>query len=343
MRVFDGHNDLLTQLFNTGNKDRFASGLPGHIDKPKLAAGGMVGGFFAIWVPSRGDLAALTAEMRKDTYDLPLPAQIPFDEAKEIALTEAETLVALQDAGHLTICTTTAQIRSCAETSKTAAILHLEGAEPIDPEFTMLDTLYDMGLRSLGPVWSRTTIFGTGVPFRFPSSPDTGPGLTAAGVELVARCNAKGILIDLSHITETGFWDVVKTSTAPIVATHSNAHALCPHSRNLTDAQLKAVGETGGVAGLNFATAMLRPDGKMLPEVGWEVMLAHLDHMMAKAGAESIALGSDFDGAVVPAGIQDASGLQNLVAAMERHGYDAALIEKICFENWMRVLDATWH
>lgn len=342
MRVFDGHNDLLTQLLNSGNAEGFSSGLTGHIDKPKLAAGGMVGGFFAVWVPSRGDLAALTAEMRKDTYDLPLPPQIPFDEAKEIALTEAETLVALQDAGHLTVCTSTSQIKSCAETGQTAAILHLEGAEPIDPEFTMLDTLYEMGLRSLGPVWSRTTIFGTGVPFRFPSSPDTGAGLTSKGIELVSRCNAKGILIDMSHITEAGFWDVVKTSNAPIVATHSNAHALCHHSRNLTDAQLKAVGDSGGVAGLNFATAMLRPDGKMLPEVGWEVMLAHLDHMMSKAGAECVALGSDFDGAVVPAGIQDASGLPNLVAAMERHGFAAALIEKICFENWMRVLDATW-
>ena len=343
MRIFDGHNDLLTKLLGSDDADRFATGLPGHIDLPKMKAGGMVGGFFAMWVPSPGDLAALTAEMRKDAYDLPLPPGIPFEQAREITLAEAQTLTELDQAGHLTICTSTPQIRACVDTGDTAAILHLEGAEAIDPDFEMLDLLYDMGLRSLGPVWSRPTLFGEGVPFRFPSSPDTGAGLTPEGVRLVERCNAKGILVDLSHITEAGFWGVANTSRHPLVATHCNAHAICPHSRNLTDAQLAAIGDTGGVVGLNFATAMLRPDGKMLPEVALDVMLAHLDHMMAQAGADAVALGSDFDGAVVPAAIKDASGLPRLIRAMEQHGYDAALIDKICFENWMRVLDATWH
>lgn len=343
MKIFDGHNDMLTQLFRSKDVSGFATGLPGHIDKPKLRVGGMVGGFFAIWVPSKGDLAALTAEMRKDAYDLPLPPQIALEEAQKVALEQAGYLIDLHATGDLSICTSTAQIRSCVDAGKPAAILHLEGAEPIDPDFAMLDQLYDMGLRSLGPVWSRPTDFGAGVPFRYPSSPDAGAGLTPLGVQLIERCNAKGIVIDLSHITEAGFWDVAKVSQAPLIATHCNAHALCPHSRNLTDEQLRAIGETGGVAGLNFATAMLRADGKMLPEVGLEVMLAHLDHMMAQAGTECVALGSDFDGAVVPAGIGDASGLPHLVAAMERHGYSSDMIEKICFENWMRVLDVTWH
>ncbi len=343
MKIFDGHNDMLTQLYRSKDVNGFATGLSGHIDKPKLRAGGMVGGFFAIWVPSQGDIAALTAEMRKDAYDLPLPPRIALEEAQEVALEQAGYLVDLQSSGELSICTTTEQIRACADAGTPAAILHLEGAEPIDPDFEMLDRLYDMGLRSLGPVWSRPTDFGEGVPFRYPSSPDTGAGLTPLGVKLIERCNAKGIAIDLSHITEAGFWDVAKVSQAPLISTHSNAHALCPHSRNLTDDQLRAIAETGGVVGLNFATAMLRADGKMLPEVGLGVMLAHLDHMMAQAGVDCVALGSDFDGAVVPAGIGDASGLPHLVEAMERHGYSSDMIEKICFENWMRLLDATWH
>lgn len=343
MNIFDGHNDLLTQFLKRDGSDGFDTGLPGHIDAPKMRAGGMVGGFFAIWVPSSGDLAALTAEMRKDRYDLPLPPPIDRSRAVKIALTQAGYLSALEAAGHLKICTSTADIRKSVREGIPAAILHLEGAEPIDPDFIMLERLFEKGLRSLGPVWSRPTQFASGVPFRFPSSPDTGPGLTPSGTLLIERCNAMGIAIDLSHITEAGFWDVARISKDPLIATHSNAHALCPHSRNLTDDQLAAIGDTGGVAGLNFATAMLRADGKMLPEVGLEVMLAHLNHMMAKAGSDSVALGSDFDGAVVPAAIQDASGLPHLVAAMERHGYDAGLIEKICFENWMRVLDATWH
>ena len=342
MKIFDGHNDMLTKMYHSKDPSGFATGLSGHIDKSKLAAGGMVGGFFAIWVPSQGDLAALTAEMRKDVYDLPLPPRIGLQEAQEVALEQAEYLIKLRDTGNLSICTYTKDIRSCVSEGKTAAILHLEGAEPIDPDFAMLDRLYDLGLRSLGPVWSRPTLFGEGVPFRYPSSPDTGAGLSTLGVQLIERCNAKRIAIDLSHITEAGFWDVTRVSQAPLIATHSNAHAICPHSRNLTDEQLRAIGETGGVAGLNFATAMVRPDGKMLPEVGLDVMLAHLDHMMAQAGTESVALGSDFDGAIVPAAIKDASGLPHLVAAMEHHGYSQDLIEKICFENWMRVLDATW-
>ena len=107
-----------------------------------------------------------------------------------------------------------------------APVLHIEGAEAIDPNFEFLDVLYEAGLRSLGPVWSRPNAFGHGVPFRCPSSPDTGPGLTDLGKELIGACNRLGILIDLSHLNERGFWDVAAISNAPLVATHSNAHAL---------------------------------------------------------------------------------------------------------------------
>ena len=107
-------------------------------------------------------------------------------------------------------------------------VLHLEGAEAIDGDLNFLEVLYAAGLRSLGPVWSRNNIFGHGVPFKFPASPDLGDGLTAAGEKLVSACNEMKILVDLSHITEKGFWDVARLSKAPLVATHSNAHALCP-------------------------------------------------------------------------------------------------------------------
>ena len=101
--------------------------------------------------------------------------------------------------------------------------------------FELLDVLHAAGLRSLGPVWSRPNMFGHGVPFRCPSSPDTGPGLTDLGKALIGACNRLRILIDLSHLNERGFWDVAEISNAPLVATHSNAHAVSPHSRNLTD------------------------------------------------------------------------------------------------------------
>jgi membrane dipeptidase len=137
-----------------------------------------------------------------------------------------------------------------------APVMHIEGAEAIDPNFEVLDVLYEAGLRSLGPVWSRSNAFGHGVPFLCPSSPDTGPGLTDLGKELIEACNRLGILIDLSHLNERGFWDVAAISNAPLVATHSNAHALSPHSRNLTDKQLTAIGETGGMVGVTSLPAI---------------------------------------------------------------------------------------
>src|SRR5262249_13192549 len=138
------------------------------------------------------------------------------------------------------------------EVGRVTVIMHMEGAEALSTDLSDLEEWYGRGLRSLGPVWSRPNAFGEGVPFAFPSTPDTGPGLTPAGRNLVNACNRLGILVDCSHLTEAGFWDVASLSLVPLVATHSNAHALCRSSRNLTDAQLDAIGESGGVVGINF-------------------------------------------------------------------------------------------
>ena len=149
--------------------------------------------------------------------------------------------------------------------------MHMEGAEAIGPDLDALYLFYDMGLRSLGPVWSRPTVFGHGVPFKFPGDPDTGPGLTDAGKDLVRLCNALGIMIDLSHMNQAGFEDVARLSTAPLVATHSNVHALCASPRNLTDRQLDQIRESGGMVGLNFAVGFLREDGMGSSDTGLDV------------------------------------------------------------------------
>jgi membrane dipeptidase len=223
-----------------------------------------------------------------------------------------------------------------------AAVLHIEGAEAIDAGLRSLEVLHAAGLRSLGPVWSRPNIFGHGVPFRFPSSPDTGPGLTAAGKDLVRFCNERQIAIDLSHLNERGFWDAAEISNAPLIATHSNAHALCASSRNLTDTQIAAIGKSGGMIGLNYANGFLREDGKWNADTPFETLLRHLDHMIAIAGEDSVGLGSDFEGARIPAVIGTVLGLPAFQEAMRAHGYGAAKIRKICFENWLRVLERTW-
>ncbi|MCB0016087.1 MAG: dipeptidase, partial [Anaerolineales bacterium] len=183
-----------------------------------------------------------------------------------------------------------------------------EGAEAIDPDFHALDVLYAAGLRSLGPVWSRPTIWGEGVPFRYPSTGDIGAGLTEDGKRLVKRCGEMGVMIDLSHLNEKGFWDVAELSPKPLVATHSNAYELCPHARNLTDEQLDAVKASDGMVGLNFAAGFLRADGQMRADVPLGQMIAHLDHMIGRMGEDHVGLGSDFDGAVIPEAIGDVAG-----------------------------------
>jgi membrane dipeptidase len=223
-----------------------------------------------------------------------------------------------------------------------AAVMHIEGAEAIDPDFRALDVLYAAGLRSIGPVWSRPTIFGEGVPFRYPATPDIGGGLSEDGKRLVKRCNELGIMIDLSHLNEAGFWDVAAISDAPLVATHSNAHAICPHTRNLTNKQLDAIAESDGMVGLNFAAAFLRADGQMRADIPLTTMLRHLDHLMDRLGEDRVGLGSDFDGALVPDKIGSAAGLGVLRGAMREHGYSEELIKKLAHENWLRVLKKTW-
>lgn len=135
--------------------------------------------------------------------------------------------MAMERSGALTICKTAAQIRETIAAGRIAAILHIEGAEPI-ADLDMLHVWHAMGLRSLGPVWSRPTAYGHGVPFAFPASPDTGPGLTPLGKDLVVECNRLRIMLDLSHLNEKGVDDVAALSDAPLVASHSCAHAVAP-------------------------------------------------------------------------------------------------------------------
>ncbi|MDE4132159.1 dipeptidase [Phaeobacter sp. QD34_3] len=342
--VFDGHNDLLLRI-HSGNvpfgQDGF-QGDGGHqIDLAKAKAGGFGGGFFAIYVPNETS-SMDDEEMNKPAYDLPLPEPVNWAEAARVAMSQAAILIRLEREGALRICRTTAEIRAAMEAGILAAVMHMEGAEAIDPEFNTLDVLYEAGLRSLGPVWSRPTIYGHGVPFRFPSTGDTGDGLTANGIRLIKKCNDLRILVDLSHLNEAGFWDVAKHSDAPLVATHSNAHALSTHSRNLTDRQLHAVRDSDGMVGLNFAVAFLRADGRMDDDTPIDRMIEHLDYLMEHLGEDRVGLGSDFDGAAVPAEIRTVAGLPALRAAMAARGYGAELITKLCHGNWLRVLDQTW-
>ncbi len=347
--VFDGHNDILLRLLRAPER-REAIWLTGegrgHLDLPRMKAGGFAGGFFAIYIPSppSADEPHYEEMMDHPPYAVPLPELIGAEAAQPVALALAGHLLWMERAsqGQFKICRSAAEIRDCLKHGVIAGIMHMEGAEAIDEGLDALYAFHAMGLRSLGPVWSRPTVFGHGVPFRFPSSPDTGPGLTEAGKALIRACNELKIMIDLSHLNEKGFDDVARISDAPLVATHSNAHDVTPSARNLTDRQLAMIRESKGMVGLNFATVFLRPDGKKSSDMGWEPVLRHLDHLLANLGEDHVGLGSDFDGASLPKGIGDVTGLPALQEAMRSHGYGEALIRKISHQNWLGLLERTW-
>ena len=347
--TFDGHNDLLLRLHqNPANREAIwlTGEGRGHLDLPRMQKGGFAGGFFAIYIPQppADQGAGYMAAMENPPYALPLGELIGEAQALPIALSMARQLLWMERSsqGAFKLCRTVDEIRTCLQAGIIAGIMHMEGAEAIDANLDNLYAFHAMGLRSLGPVWSRPTIFGHGVPFAYPSSPDTGDGLTEAGKRLVLACNDLHIMLDLSHINAAGFDDIARLSDAPLVATHSNAHAVTPSSRNLTDRQLAMIRESRGMVGLNFATSFLRRDGRQSPDMGWDDILRHLDHLLAHLGEDHLGLGSDFDGATLPQGIGDVTGLPALQQAMIDHGYGAALMQKLCAQNWIGLLDRTW-
>ena len=347
--TFDGHNDILLRLYHAP-ENREAIWLTGegkgHLDLPRMKKGGFAGGFFAIYVPSprENDGIDFQQVMENPPYRLPLPALIRDTEALPVALAMAGHMLWMErsSGGQFRMVRSVADIRDCMASGVIAGILHMEGAEAIGDNLDALHVFHAMGLRSIGPVWSRPTIFGHGVPFGYPASPDSGDGLTAAGKRLVRECNALRIMIDLSHMTEKGFDDVAALSDAPLVATHSNAHAITASTRNLTDRQLGVIKASGGMVGLNFATSFLRRDGRKSPDMGWQDVMAHLDHLLTHLGEDHVGLGSDFDGATIPQGITDVAGLPALHQAMLDHGFGATLMAKICHGNWLALLQRTW-
>jgi membrane dipeptidase len=339
--VFDGHNDALT----CEDHALIASGRHGgHLDLPRMREGGMRGGIFAVCVPSPEEWEMVT---REDGSIMARPfGPVPHADAAAYATAAAGRLFALERSGHVRLARCAADLDAAfAEDADgpPATVLHFEGAEAIDPSLEALETWYAAGLRSLGLVWSRPNDFGHGVPFAFPSSPDTGPGLTEAGVALFRRCAQLGILVDLSHLNEAGFWDVARLQLGPLVASHSAAHALSPCSRNLTDEQLDAIGSSGGVVGIVFATLFVRADFDEHADTPLSMIAAHARYIADRIGTEHVALGSDFDGAAIPATLGDVAGIPHLLEALSDAGFSDDELHAIAWRNWRRVLAAWWH
>jgi len=350
MPVFDGHNDTLVALHLPGDeapRSFFERSDRGHIDLPRALEGGFAGGLFGICVPPTPDMHSFLGSGPPPSdagYDVPLPPPLDHAYAKDMTVAVMADLFRLEteSGGRMKVVRTAREMQTCVEDGFIAAVLHFEGAEAIDDGLDALHAFYAAGLRSLGIVWSRPNAFATGVPFRFPGSPDTGSGLSDAGRELVRACNELGIMLDLAHLNERGFWDVAALSDAPLAVTHAAAHALCPSTRNLTDKQLDAVGASGGVVGVAFHVGNLRADGRQDADTPLSEIVRHVDYIARRIGIDHVAFGSDFDGAIMPAELGDVAALPTLVEAMRMHGFEESDLRKVTHENWLRVLEQTW-
>jgi membrane dipeptidase len=344
--IFDGHNDTLLRLGEEG-RSFFIESQNGHIDLPRAIRGGLAGGFFAIFSPdpSQEQLMKEHLVITETGYEVrPLPAiDPPFAQQWTISVTARLFRLERESQGRIKVVRTVAELVHCMQEGVLAIVLHFEGAEAIDPDLDALEVFYQAGLRSLGPVWSRPNAFGYGVPFKFPHTPDIGPGLTEAGLRLVRACNRLGILLDLSHLNEQGFWDIARLSEAPLVVTHAAAHALCPSTRNLTDRQLDAIKASEGIVGLNFDVADLREDAYQDANTPIAVMVRHINYLVEHLGIDCVGFGSDFDGGITVAQeLGDVAGLPKLIAALRGHGYDEIALRKLAHENWLRILRRTW-
>lgn len=353
VRVFDGHNDTLTQIRNAAADARrtfLERSTLGHVDLPRAREGGLAGGLFAIFTANPGWERVIRPMIGADGAAVPggrcvdLPPRLRRQAALAYTLSTMSDLFRLEAAsdGAVRVARSAGEVRRCHAEGRFAAVLHIEGAEAIDTRLEALDVLHAAGLRSIGIVWSRPNAFGHGVPFDFPRGPDTGPGLTPAGKRLVRACNELRVMVDVSHLNEAGFRDVARLSDAPLVASHSCAHALAPSPRNLTDGQLDAIRDSDGLVGINFHKGFLRADGDGDAQTSLGEIVRHARYVAERIGVRHVGLGSDFDGAQMPEDLPDASHLPALVDALRAGGFSEEEVREVAWENWLRVLEETW-
>lgn len=210
------------------------------------------------------------------------------------------------------------------ERGERAAVLAVENSDALEKSLYVLTHLYNIGVRSITLTHSTRSFAADGCEV------EGGGGLTEFGTQLVEKMNELGILVDISHINERGFWDTIERSQHPIIGTHNCCRALCDHPRNLHDEQLKALAEKGGVVGITFVPFFVADSDPTL-----DGLLDHIEHAIAVAGINHVGLGSDFDGGGDL--IQDATLLPQITAGLSDRGYDDAALEKFLGLNWLRV------
>lgn len=307
--IFDGHCDTVLDIFNKkrslGEKSDYS-----HLDIPRMKKGGVNVQFFAAFIE----------EIYKPNASLKRTLQLIDCIYQQIEKNKEE----------ISIATDYEQIKNTIEADKIAAILSIEGGEALEGDLGVLRMLYRLGVRLLTLTWNQRNQIADGV-----GESQTGSGLTEFGFKVIDEMNKLGMLIDVSHLSETCFWEVIKRSKSPIVASHSNCYALCPHLRNLKDEQIKAIAEKGGIIGITFVPDFLTNEKR---ETTIKDVTEHIDYLVKRVGVDYVGLGSDFDGTkVLPLGLEGVDKITNITKELLKQGYKVEDIKKILGENWLRV------
>jgi membrane dipeptidase len=226
--------------------------------------------------------------------------------------------------------TKVSDVREAEKHGKIAAMLSIEGGEAVEADLGILRMLHRLGLRAMTLTWNERNQIADGA-----GEGRTKGGLTNFGVELVKEMNNIGMVVDVSHLSDPGFFDVIETTTKPVIASHSNCRAICNHRRNLTDDMIKILADNGGVMGMNFSAAFVDENKE---KATLERVLDHVDHIVKVASVDHVGIGSDFDGIEnTPKGLEDVTRMPYLTEGLLKRGYKEDDIRKILGENFLRV------
>ena len=310
--VFDAHCDFLYETVHDGRP--FDQRLRvGRVDLPRLMAGGVTAQVFAIW----------------DYW-----AELPAEQGPTLqALSQVGAFYRMADLcpDRFVPATRSAEVERAKAEGKVAGILGLEGAEPLAGKLGLLRTFYQLGVRNLGLTWNYRNQAGDGVGVADPG------GLTDFGRALVREAERLGMMVDIAHLPPRGVEDVLEVAQGPVIDSHANAYALCGHPRNLSDAQLEAVADSGGVVCVVFVPKFITPGAA---QASLDGLLDHIDYIAGRIGVDHVGLGSDFDGYEGETlGLEDASCLPRLTAGLVARGYDETSVRQILGLNLLRVFE----
>ena len=350
--VVDGHNDVIVESILPG-KDIGKRIKTGHTDLPRLKEGGVDVQVFAVWSDDK--------KWKKNAYK---HANDQIDALEKLIANNPDKIE---------LAKSSADIERINKDGKIVALIGIEGGNMIEESLDNLEALYNRGARYLTLTWNYNLPWVTAAAMEVKTKDKKGKGLTEHGKEIIRKMNELGMMVDLSHAGEQTFYDVLSITNKPVLVSHSNAAALTPHYRNLKDAQLEALKKNGGVVGVNFYSEFLDSNypkrvkklyykthkkdstnkeisvgkmygalsakGKHEANAPFENVLKHIDHLVAKAGIDHVAIGSDFDGIESPPQeLEDVTKFPVLTKALLERGYSKEDVAKIMGLNFLRVL-----